>query len=86
LTKLVWTYLDTKSYTITESKAQLSALVQQVMETGEMVVIGKHGRPMVKLMMLNGSGEGLVRSSLLQQASKRTALASEFHFYSVNFS
>lgn len=38
-----------KTYTITESKAQLSSLVQQVMETGEMVVIGKHGQPMVKL-------------------------------------
>ncbi len=39
-----------KTYTITESKAQLSALVQQVLETGEAVVIGKHGQPMVKLM------------------------------------
>jgi len=38
-----------KTYTITESKAQLSALVKQVMETGEMVVIGKQGEPMVKL-------------------------------------
>jgi prevent-host-death family protein len=38
-----------KTYTITESKAQLSSLVKQVMETGEMVIIGKHGQPMVKL-------------------------------------
>lgn len=46
---LVWSTLLMKTYTITESKAQLSSLVQQVMETGEMVVIGKHGQPMVKL-------------------------------------
>ncbi len=39
-----------KTYTITESKAQLSALVQQVMETGEAVVIGRNGRPMVQLI------------------------------------
>jgi len=38
-----------KTYTITESKTQLSALVQQVMETGEAVVIGRGGKPMVQL-------------------------------------
>lgn len=50
LTNLVWFVFFAKTYTITESKAQLSSLVQQVMETGEMVVIGKHGQPMVKLV------------------------------------
>lgn len=28
----------------------MSSLVQQVMESGQMVVIGKHGHPMVKLV------------------------------------
>ena len=39
-----------KTYTITESKAQLSALVQEVLQTGQPVVIGKAGKPMVQLV------------------------------------
>ncbi|MCC5843753.1 MAG: type II toxin-antitoxin system Phd/YefM family antitoxin [Verrucomicrobia bacterium] len=38
-----------KTYTITESKTQLSSLVEQVVTTGQPVVIGRHGRPMVQL-------------------------------------
>ena len=38
-----------KTYTITESKAQLSALVEKVLKTGESVVIGRNGKPMVEL-------------------------------------
>lgn len=39
-----------KTYTITESKAQLSALVERVLKTGEPVVIGRSGQPMVQLV------------------------------------
>lgn len=38
-----------KTFTITESKAQLSALVEQVVTTGEPVIIGRAGKPMVQL-------------------------------------
>ena len=38
-----------KTYTITESKTQLSSLVQQVISTGKPVFIGPRGRPMVQL-------------------------------------
>ncbi|MCC5850750.1 MAG: type II toxin-antitoxin system Phd/YefM family antitoxin [Verrucomicrobia bacterium] len=41
-----------KTYTITESKTQLSSLVEQVVTTGKPVVIGRHGRPMVQLCVL----------------------------------
>lgn len=39
-----------KTFTITESKARLSALVEKVLTTGEPVVIGRAGKPMVQLM------------------------------------
>lgn len=39
-----------KTYTITEGKAQLSALVKEVLETGKPIVIGRAGSPMVKLV------------------------------------
>jgi len=40
----------TKTFTITESKAQLSALVERVLTTGEPVTIGRAGKPMVQLV------------------------------------
>lgn len=39
-----------KTYTITESKAQLSALVEEVATTKRPVVIGRAGKPMVQLV------------------------------------
>jgi prevent-host-death family protein len=39
-----------KTYTITESKTRLSALVQEVYTTGTPVTIGRAGRPMVQLV------------------------------------
>lgn len=39
-----------KTWTITESKTQLSALVEQVVATGRPVVIGRSGKPMVQLV------------------------------------
>jgi len=47
-----------KTYTITEGKAQLSALVEHVMETGEPVVLGRAGRPMVELVPYRGAPRG----------------------------
>ena len=47
---LVWSVGYVKTLTITESKAQLSALVERVVRTGEPVVIGRAGKPMVKLV------------------------------------
>jgi len=38
-----------KTLTITESKAQLSALVVHVLQTGKPIVIGRRGQPMVQL-------------------------------------
>lgn len=40
----------TKTFTITEGKAQLSALVARVVASGEPVAIGRAGRPMVQLV------------------------------------
>ncbi len=40
----------TKTLTITESKAQLSALVARVVSSGEPVTIGRAGKPMVQLV------------------------------------
>ena len=40
----------TKTFTITEGKAQLSALVARVLSTGEPVAIGRAGKPMVQLV------------------------------------
>ena len=48
---LVWftlTYM--KTYTITESKAHFSALVEEVYTKGKSIVIGRAGRPMVQLV------------------------------------
>jgi len=39
-----------KTYTITESKTQLSALVEEVYTKGTPVTIGRSGRPMVQLV------------------------------------
>lgn len=39
-----------RTLTITESKAQLSALVERVVRTGEPITIGRAGRPMVQLV------------------------------------
>lgn len=39
-----------KTMTITESKTQLSALVEKVASTGQTVVIGRSGKPMVQLV------------------------------------
>ncbi len=39
-----------KTLTITESKAQLSALVERVVTTGRPVTIGRAGKPMVQLV------------------------------------
>ena len=39
-----------KTYTITESKTQFSALVEEVYTKGTTVVIGRAGRPMVQLV------------------------------------
>lgn len=54
----VWFDVRMKTYTITESKTRLSALVQQVMETGETVVIGRNGRPMVQLSPYKAPASG----------------------------
>jgi len=40
----------TKTFTITESKAQLSALVERVLSSGDPVAIGRGGKPMVQLV------------------------------------
>ncbi len=45
-----------KTLTITESKAQLSALVKQVIQTGRPVTIGRSGTPMVQLVPYKSSG------------------------------
>ena len=37
------------SYNITEAKAQLSALVQKVIDDGEEVIISKAGRPVARM-------------------------------------
>lgn len=39
-----------KTFTITESKAQLSALVERVLSSGEPVAIGRGGKPMVQIV------------------------------------
>jgi len=39
-----------KTYTITESKAHFSALVEEVSTKGTTVTIGRAGRPMVQLV------------------------------------
>ena len=39
-----------KTLTITESKAQLSALVEKVLRTGQPITIGRGGKPMVQLV------------------------------------
>ncbi len=39
-----------KTFTITEGKAHLSALVEYVASTGEKVAIGRAGQPMVQLV------------------------------------
>lgn len=46
-----------KTWTITESKAQLSALVESVATTGKPVVIGRAGRPMVQLVPYHPSAK-----------------------------
>jgi len=48
--ELVWFDVWMKTWTITESKAQLSALVEQVVTTGRPVVIGRGGKAMVQLV------------------------------------
>lgn len=46
-----------KTLTITESKTRLSSLVDSVVRTGNPVVIGKAGKPMVQLVpYVPGSG------------------------------
>ncbi len=46
-----------KTLTITESKTRLSSLVELVVRTGNPVVIGKAGKPMVQLVRYEpGSG------------------------------
>ena len=56
---LVWfDFVVMKTYTITEGKAQLSALVERVLETGEPVVLGRAGRPMVELVPYRGAPQG----------------------------
>jgi antitoxin (DNA-binding transcriptional repressor) of toxin-antitoxin stability system len=47
----------TKTFTITESKAQLSALVARVVASGEPVAIGRAGRPMVQLVRYAAPGK-----------------------------
>lgn len=42
--------------TITEAKAQLSALIRRV-ESGEEIVLGKAGRPVAKLVPFEGPSE-----------------------------
>lgn len=39
-----------KTYTITESKTQLSALVEEVATSGKPIVIGRAGKPLVQLV------------------------------------
>lgn len=41
-----------KSYNITEAKAQLSALIERVITSGEEVIINKAGRPVARLTRL----------------------------------
>lgn len=41
--------MDEKTYTITQAKAQLSALIKKVLESGNEVLIGSGGNPTVKL-------------------------------------
>jgi prevent-host-death family protein len=47
-----------KTYTITESKAQLSALVEEVVQTGQPVVIGRAGKPLVQLVPYAAAPKG----------------------------
>jgi prevent-host-death family protein len=43
-------FYPVKTLTITESKTRLSSLVDSVVRTGNPVVIGKAGKPMVQLV------------------------------------
>ena len=45
--------MDEKTYTITQAKAQLSALIKKVLESGNEVLIGSGGTPSVKLSPYN---------------------------------
>ena len=47
-----------KTYTITESKTQLSALVEEVATTKRRVVIGRAGKPMVQLVPYEPTAAG----------------------------
>jgi prevent-host-death family protein len=47
-----------KALTITESKAQLSALVEKVVQTGRPVVIGRAGKPLVQLVPYSPASQG----------------------------
>ena len=42
--------MEMKTFTITEGKAQLSALVEQVSSTKKPIVIGRAGKPLVQLV------------------------------------
>lgn len=52
LTILVWSgrVILMKTLTISEGKAQLSALVERVVSTGQPVTLGRAGKPMVQLV------------------------------------
>jgi prevent-host-death family protein len=47
-----------KTLTITESKTRLSSLVEMVVRTGNPVVIGKAGKPMVQLIPYRAAAGG----------------------------
>jgi antitoxin (DNA-binding transcriptional repressor) of toxin-antitoxin stability system len=57
-----------KTYTITESKAQLSALVEEVLTTGQPAVSGRAGKPTVQLVpwqpLATGRKLGLFRGHI----------------------
>jgi len=54
----IWSFISVKTYTISESKAQLSALVEAVVSRGEEVVIGRAGKPMVRLVPYRAAKPG----------------------------
>jgi prevent-host-death family protein len=47
---LIWFDFSMKTMTFTESKTNLSALVEKVASTGQTIVIGRAGKPMVQLV------------------------------------
>ncbi len=70
----------TKTFTITESKAQLSALVERVVASGEPVAIGRAGRPMVQLVRYAAAGK---KPRRLDAFRGKIKMASDFEGWGV---